>query len=322
MRAVVVQAYGGPEVLVVRDRAAPRPGPGDVLVELAAAGVNYMDVYARQGTRPYAGDLPFVPGGEGAGTVVEVGADVRDLAVGDRVAWAGVGSSYAERVVVPADRAVPVPDGVELPAAAALMLQGITAHYLTESTYQTQPGDVAVVHAAAGGVGLLLTQLLVRRGATVVATTSTPDKAELARGAGAQVVAGYDRFVDAVREASSGRGAAVVYDGVGKATFDDGLTCLRPRGLMALYGAASGPVDAFDTARLAGGGSLYLTRPTMGSYIATRPELLARTGDLFGWVAGGELDVRIGATYPLADAARAHEDLTGRRTTGKLLLLP
>ena len=322
VQAVVVQEYGGPEVLVVRDRQAARPGPGELLVQLAAAGVNYMDVYARQGTRPYAGDLPFVPGGEGAGTVVEVGSDVGEVAVGDRVAWAGVGSSYAEQVVVPADRAVPVPDGVELPTAAAVMLQGITAHYLSHSTFEAQPGDVAVVHAAAGGVGLLLTQLLVRRGATVVATTSTPGKGELARGAGAQVVTGYDGFVDAVREASSGRGAAVVYDGVGRTTFDDGLGCLRSRGLMALYGAASGPVDAFDTARLAGGGSLYLTRPTMGSYIATRAELLDRTGDLFGWVATGELDVRIGATYPLADAARAHEDLTGRRTTGKLLLLP
>ena len=322
VRAVVVQEYGGPEVLVVRDRTAPRPGPRELLVQVAAAGVNYMDVYARQGTRPYAGDLPFVPGGEGAGTVVETGFDVREVAVGDRVAWAGVGSSYAEQVVVPADRAVPVPDGVALPAAAAVMLQGITAHYLSQSTFEAQPGDVAVVHAAAGGVGLLLTQLLVRRGVTVVATTSTPDKGELARAAGAQVVTGYDGFVDAVRGAGDGRGAAVVYDGVGRTTFDDGLACLRSRGLMALYGAASGPVDALDTARLAGGGSLYLTRPTMGSYIATREELLSRTDDLFRWMATGELDVRIGATYPLADAALAHEDLTGRRTTGKLLLVP
>lgn len=322
MQAVVVQEYGGPEVLVVRDRVTPRPGPDDLLVQLAAAGVNYMDVYARQGARPYAGNLPFVPGGEGAGTVLEVGSEVRDLVVGDRVAWAGVGSSYAEQVVVPADRAVPVPGGVELTAAAAVMLQGITAHYLSQSTFETRPGDVAVVHAAAGGVGLLLTQLLVRRGATVVATTSSPEKSELARRAGANAVTGYEGFVDAVREASSGRGAAVVYDGVGRTTFDDGLACLRPRGLMALYGAASGPVDALDTARLAGGGSLYLTRPTMGSYIATRAELLSRTDDLFRWVAAGELAVRIGSTYPLADAARAHEDLTGRRTTGKLLLLP
>ena len=322
VRAVVIERHGGPEVLVVRERAAPRPGSGDLLVQVAAAGVNYMDVYARQGIRPYAGDLPFVPGGEGAGTVLEVGTDVRDVAVGDRVAWAGVGSSYAEQLVLPADRAVPVPVGVELPTAAAVMLQGITAHYLSQSTFKAQPADVAVVHAAAGGVGLLLTQLLLRRGATVVATTSTPEKGELARAAGAQVVTGYDGFVEAVREASSGRGAAVVYDGVGRTTFDDGLRCLRPRGLMVLYGAASGPVDSFDTARLAAGGSLYLTRPTMGTHIATREDLLSRSAELFGWITTGELDVRIGGTYPLADASRAHDDLTSRRTTGKLLLLP
>lgn len=322
MRAVVVREYGGPEVLQVQDREAPEPGAGQVLVDLTAAGVNYMDVYGRQGSRPYAGALPFVPGGEGAGTVARVGPGVQGLVPGDRVAWAGVPGSYAEQVVVPAERAVPVPDGVALKTAAAVMLQGITAHYLSSSTYAVQSGDVVVVHAAAGGVGLLLTQLVKRRGGTVVATTSSPDKAELARGAGADVVVGYDGFVEAVHDASDGKGAAVVYDGVGAATFDDGLRCLRVRGLMVLYGAASGPVDGFDTGRLASAGSLYLTRPTMGSYIATRRELLARTGDLFDWVLTGGLDVRIGGTYALADAARAHEDLTGRRTTGKLLLLP
>jgi NADPH:quinone reductase len=322
MRAVVVAEHGGPEVLRVQERPRPEPGQGQLLVDVAAAGVNYMDVYARQGTRPYAGDLPFVPGGEGAGTVAAVGPGAGGARAGDRVAWAGVSGSYAEQVLVPADRAVPVPDGVDLRTAAAVMLQGITAHYLSTSTHAVQPGDVCVVHAAAGGVGLLLTQLVKRRGGTVVGTTSSPDKAELARAAGADVVAGYDTFVEAVAGASGGSGATVVYDGVGASTFDDGLRCLRPRGLMVLYGAASGPVQGFDTARLSAEGSLYLTRPTMGSYIATREELLARTDDLFGWLGRGELDVRVGGTYPLAEAARAHEDLTARRTTGKLLLLP
>jgi NADPH2:quinone reductase len=319
---VVVEEYGGPEVLTVRERDRPEPGPGAVLVDVAASGVNYMDVYAAQGTRPYAGDLPFVPGGEAAGTVAALGPGVEGVAVGDRVAWAGVNGSYAEQVVVPADRAVPVPDGVELETAAAVMLQGLTAHYLATSTYPVQPGDVVVVHAAAGGVGLLLTQIVTKRGGYVVATTSSPEKGELARAAGADVVATYEEFGDAVRAAGDGRGAAVVYDGVGASTFDAGLACLRPRGLMALYGAASGPVSALDTARLAAGGSLFLTRPTLGSYIATKEELRSRTDDLFAWVAAGELDVRVGGRYSFEEAARAHEDLSGRRTTGKLLLVP
>lgn len=322
MRAVVVEEYGGPEVLQVRERDRPEPGPGAVLVDVAASGVNYMDVYGRQGTRPYAGDLPFVPGGEAAGTVSAVGPGVEGVAIGDRVAWAGVNGSYAEQVVVPADRAVPVPGGVELETAAAVVLQGLTAHYLATSTYPVQQGDVVVVHAAAGGVGLLLTQIVKKRGGTVVATTSSPEKGELARAAGADVVTTYEAFGDAVRAAGDGRGAAVVYDGVGASTFDAGLACLRPRGLMALYGAASGPVSGFDTARLSAGGSLFLTRPTLGSYIATREELLSRTDDLFGWIAAGELDVRVGGRYPFEEASRAHEDLTGRRTTGKLLLVP
>ncbi len=322
VRAVVVAEYGGPEVMQVQDRDRPEPGAGQLLIDLAAAGVNYMDVYGRQGRRPYAGDLPFVPGGEGAGTAASVGPGVEGVDPGDRVAWAGVAGSYAEQVLVPADRAVPVPDGVELETAAAVMLQGITAHYLSHSTYAVGSGDLVVVHAAAGGVGLLLTQLVKMRGGIVVATTSTSDKAQLARQAGADIVVSYDGIVDAVQEASGGAGAAVVYDGVGAATFDDGLRCLRPRGMMVLYGAASGPVEVFDTARLSAGGSLYLTRPTMGSYVATRDELLARSKALFTWMAAGQLDVRVGGTYPLADAARAHEDLAGRRTTGKLLLLP
>jgi NADPH2:quinone reductase len=322
MRAVVVREHGGPEQLAADEWPAPEAGPGLLLVDVAAAGVNFMDVYARQGRPPYGGEVPFVPGAEGAGTVTAVGPDVTGFAVGDRVAWTAAPGSYAEQVVVPAVGAVPVPDGVPLEVAAATLLQGLTAHYLCTSTYPVSEGDVAVVHAAAGGVGLLLTQLVKRRGGTVVATTSSPDKAELARGAGADHVAGYDDFGAVVREVTGGAGAAVVYDGVGASTFDASLAALRPRGYLVLYGGASGPVPPFELQRLAAGGSLYITRPTLGHYLADRDELLGRTGDLFGWIAGGELDVRIGGRYPLADAARAHADLAGRRTTGKLLLLP
>ena len=322
MRAVEVSEPGGPEVLRVVDRDEPEPGSGEVVVDVAAAGVNYMDIYSRQGRPPYARDTPFVLGSEGAGSVRAVGAGVTDLRAGDVVAWTGVPGSYAERAVVPADRAVPVPPGVEVATAAALMLQGCTAHYLATSTWPVSPGDVAVVHAAAGGVGLLLTQIVRRRGGVVVATTSGGEKAELARGAGAQHVTGYAEFRDVVREVTGGAGADVVFDGVGAATFDDSLAALRRRGLMVLYGAASGPVPALDLARLAGGGSLFVTRPTLGDHIVGRDELVARAGELFGWVADGSLTVRVGGTYGLADAATAHEDLAARRTTGKLLLTP
>jgi NADPH:quinone reductase len=237
------------------------------------------------------------------------------------VAWVGVNGSYAERAVVPADRAVPVPDGVDPTVAAAAMLQGITAHYLCTSTYPVAPGDVCVVHAAAGGVGLLLTQMIVRRGGVVVATTSGGEKAELARQAGAAHVTGYDEVLGTVRDVTGGEGVPVVFDGVGAATFDDSLRSLRRRGMLVLYGGASGPVPAFDPIRLMSG-SLYLTRPTMGDYIASREELLSRAGDVLSWVATGELDVRVGGSYPLGDAARAHEDLAARRSTGKLVLLP
>lgn len=322
MRAVEVTANGGPEVLASTERPDPTPGPGQVLVEVAAAGVNFMDIYAREGRPPYDNPVPFVLGQEGAGTVAAVGDGVTELAVGDRVAWTNVPGGYAELAVVPVERAVPVPDGVQLTTAAAVMLQGMTAHYLCHSTYPVTAGDTAVVHAAAGGVGLLLTQMIVMRGGTVVATTSSPEKAELARGAGAHHLAGYDDFGDVVREVTGGTGAAVAYDGVGRSTFDASLASLRPRGYMVLYGAASGPVPPFDIQRLNTGGSLYLTRPTLGHYIADREEYRGRAADLFGWIAQGKLDVRIGATYPLQEAARAHEDLAGRRTTGKLLLLP
>jgi NADPH2:quinone reductase len=238
------------------------------------------------------------------------------------VAWAGPGSSYAEQVALPAQRAVPVPDGLSLQVAAAAMLQGMTAHYLSASTYPVREGDVAVVHAAAGGVGLLLTQMVKRRGGVVVGTTSTGEKAELALAAGADHVVRYDRFRAIVDEVTDGAGAHVVYDGVGQATFDDSLAALRPRGMMVLYGAASGPVPPFDPQRLNTGGSLFLTRPTMVHYVADIEELRWRSDEIFDWITKGELDIRIGGTYPLAEAARAHEDLAGRKTTGKLLLLP
>jgi NADPH:quinone reductase len=325
VRAVIVEAHGGPEVLRLAEHDAPEPGPGQLLVDVAAAGVNYMDIYQREGRPPYAGDVPFVLGSEGAGTVVAAGPGAegtRGARPGDRVAWTGIPRSYAEQVIVPADRAVPVPDGLDLEAAAAVMLQGMTAHYLSNDTYPVAAGDPVVVHAAAGGVGLLLTQMVKMRGGVVIATTSTPQKAELARAAGADHLAGYDDFGAVVREVTGGEGAAVVYDGVGQATFDDGLAALRRRGYMVLYGGASGPVPPVDPQRLNTGGSLYLTRPTLVHYIPTREDLLSRAEDLFGWIAQGKLDVRIGGRYPLDQAARSHEDLAARRTTGKLILLP
>ena len=322
MRVVVGERLGGPEVLSVTEREVLRPGPGEVVVYVAAAGVNYMDIYQREGIGNYRTEPPFVPGVEGAGSVAVLGEDVRTLAVGDRVAWAGPGSSYAEQVALPAHRAVPVPDGMTLQVAAAAIMQGITAQYLSASTYPVREGDITVVHAAAGGVGLLLTQMVKRRGGIVIATTSGGEKEELARGAGADHVVGYDRFRDIVDEVTDGAGAHVVYDGVGKDTFDDSLAALRPRGMMVLYGAASGQVPPFDPQRLNSGGSLFLTRPTMVHYVADTEELRWRAGEVFGWIAKGELDVRIGGTYPLADAARAQDDLAARRTTGKLLLLP
>jgi NADPH2:quinone reductase len=322
MRVVVGERLGGPEVLTVAEREAPRPGPGEIVVYVAAAGVNYMDIYQREGIGSYRPEPPFVPGAEGAGTVAAVGEGVTGLAVGDRVAWAGPGSSYAEQVTLPAKGVVPVPDGISLQVAAAAILQGMTAHYLCTSTYPVREGDVAVVHAAAGGVGLLLTQMVKQRGGVVVGTTSGGEKAALALGAGADHVVGYDRFRAIVDEVTDGAGAHVVYDGVGKDTFDDSLAALRPRGMMVLYGAASGQVPPFDPQRLNSGGSLFLTRPTLVHYIADPAELRLRAGEVFEWIAKDELEVRIGGTYPLAEAARAQEDLASRRTTGKLLLLP
>jgi NADPH:quinone reductase len=322
MRVVEVARRGGPEVLSIAERETPRPGPGQVVVDVAVAGVNYMDIYQRQGVGGYRPDLPFVPGAEGAGTVAAVGEDVTRLAVGDHVAWAGLSGGYAEQAVLPAKRLVPVPSGISLQVAGAAILQGMTAQYLVTSTYPVREGDIAVVHAAAGGVGLLLTQMVKRRGGIVVATTSGGEKAELAREAGADHITGYDTFRAVVDDVTDGVGAHVVYDGVGQATFDDGLAALRPRGMMVLYGAASGQVPPLDPQRLNSGGSLFLTRPTLVHYIADDEELRSRAGEVFDWIAKGELHVRIGGTYPLADAARAQEDLAARRTTGKLLLLP
>jgi NADPH2:quinone reductase len=299
----------------------PEPGPGQALVTVAAAGVNFIDIYFRQGVYPRP--LPFIPGSEGAGVVAAVGAGVTEVAIGDRVAWETVFGSYAGAVIAPVDHLLPVPDGVDLLVAAALPLQGMTAHYLATDVHSITPGETVLVHAGAGGVGLLLTQIAKIRGAQVVTTVSTPEKAGLSRAAGAdEVVVGYDGFAERIRELTGGEGVPVVYDGVGKDTFDASLSCLRRRGIMVLFGASSGQVPPFDIQRLNRGGSLLLTRPTLGDFVVTRDEMVRRAGDLFGWIAEGRLDVRIGASYPLADAARAHEDLAARRTTGKLLLIP
>ncbi len=322
MRAVVVKQHGGPEVLAVSNAEQPQVGEGQLLVEVAAAGVNFMDIYQRQGQPPYGLPVPYVPGAEGAGTVIAVGSEVTGFAAADQVAWTGVPGSYAEQVVVPADRAVPIPDGVEPRVAAAVMLQGLTAHYLCHTTYPVAETDPVVVHAAAGGVGLLLTQMVKMRGGIVIATTSTEAKGELARQAGADHLAPYEDFVAVVNSVTGGAGAAVVYDGVGQATFDASLDALRRRGCMVLYGAASGQVPPFALQRLQTGGSLFITRPTLVHYITTRDELVSRARDVFRWIQDGRLSVRIGGTYPLERAAQAHEDLAARRTTGKLLLLP
>jgi NADPH2:quinone reductase len=313
MRAVVFERNGGPDVLVSGEAPDPQPGDGQVLVRVEAAGVNYMDVYEREGKGGYGSTPPAVPGAEGAGTIVDTG---------ERVAWMNVPGSYAELLAAPRDRLVPVPDGLASDVAAATLLQGITAHYLVHDSYPVQPGDWAVVHAAAGGVGLLLTQLVKQRRGRVVATTSSPEKAELARAAGADEVIGYEGFAARAREISGGDGVAVVYDGIGRATFAEGLDALRPTGSMIIYGAASGAPQPLEVATLAAKGSLYIQRPTVKTYVRT-PELLqTRARQVLDLVARGQLEIRIGATYPLADARRAHEDLEARRTTGKLLLLP
>ena len=322
MRAVRFHEPGGAEAMRYETVPIPRPGPGEALVRVEAAGVNFIDVYKRTGL--YQVPLPSTLGEEGAGTVAAVGEGVADVAVGDRVAWAGAMGSYAEYAAVPAAKLVPLPPGVDAAQGAALMLQGITAHYLAASTYPLREGDRCLVHAAAGGVGLLLVQIAKRRGACVIGTAGSDEKAALARQAGADEVIVYTRqdFVAETKRLTGGRGVQVVYDSVGKTTFIPGLDLLVPRGMMVLFGQSSGPVDPIDPQLLNHKGSLFLTRPSMWHYVATREELLWRAGELLAWVAAGELSVRVGAEYPLADATEAHRALEGRRTTGKVLLRP
>jgi NADPH2:quinone reductase len=327
MRAIQAREAGGPDVLELVELPEPVAAPGQVLIHVAAAGLNFVDTYRRGGVYPMP--FPHVVGSEGSGTVTALGEGVTDFAIGDRVAWSDAPNSYAQLVLVPSDRLLPVPAGVDFDLAAALPLQGMTAHYLATSTYPVQPGDDVLVHAAAGGVGLLLTQLVVARGGRVIATVSTDEKETLARGAGADVVIRYDQLGDLttelprfVKEATGGKGVAVVYDGVGKTTFDASLACLKPRGMMVLYGGSSGQVPPFDIQRLNSGGSLFLTRPTLNYYTATTEELRWRASELFAAVQAGTLDVRIGARFALADAADAHRALEGRATTGKVILLP
>jgi NADPH2:quinone reductase len=321
MKAIRIHMTGGPEVLRYEDVAPPAAGEGQVLVKIAAAGVNFIDVYHRSGL--YRVPLPFTPGQEAAGVVTGVGTGVTDVQVGDRVAYTNVLGAYAEYAAVPADRVVPLPASVDARHGAAALLQGMTAHYLATTVYPLRPGDTCLVHAAAGGVGLLLCQIAKARGARVIGTVSTPAKAALAREAGADDVILYSEqdFEVEVKRLTGGVGVRVVYDSVGKTTFDKSLNVLAPRGMLVLYGQSSGPVGPFDPQVLNQKGSLVLTRPSLGHFIATRAELLARAGDVLGWIGTGRLQVRIGLELPLAQAAEAHRQLEGRRTTGKVLLL-
>lgn len=322
MISVRIHETGGPEKLRVEEIPVPTPGAGELRLRVEAAGLNYIDTYKRGGL--YAVPLPHTLGGEAAGIVTAVGPGVTDFKVGDHVASPAVLGAYAAEALAPAASTVRVPAGVSSQLAAAVLLQGMTAHFLACDTWPLKPGDTALVHAAAGGVGLLLVQLAKMRGARVLATVSTDAKAELARGAGADAVCIYSRenFAEAARAFTGGRGVDVVYDSVGKDTFEGSLASLRPRGLMVSFGNASGPVPPFAPLLLSQKGSLFLTRPTLWHYIATPAELRTRSGDLFNWIAAGSLKVRIGATFPLTDAAAAHRALEGRSTTGKVLLLP
>jgi NADPH2:quinone reductase len=322
MKAIQVKQVGGPEVMELVELPVPQPKANEAVVKLAAAGVNFIDVYHREGR--YQVPLPFTPGQEGAGVVTAVGADLTSVKVGDRVAWSHLLGGYAEYAAVAADRLVPIPQGVSDQQAAAAMLQGMTAHYLSHDTYPLKRGETALVHAAAGGVGRLLVQIAHLIGARVIATVSTDEKAKLAREAGADEVILYTQsdFETETKRLTAGKGVDVVYDSVGKTTFEKGLNVLRPRGMMVLFGGSSGAAPPFDPIALTQKGSLFLTRPSLGNYIATREELVARSGAVFGMMAAGKLKLRIGHTYPLAEAQRAHRDLEGRKTTGKLLLIP
>jgi NADPH2:quinone reductase len=322
MKAIRVHTPGGPDALKYEDVPEPAPGAGQAAVRLGACGVNYIDVYFRSGQ--YKAALPLTLGLEGAGTVTSVGTGVTDVKAGDRVAWTGIPASYAQVTVAPADRLVKLPDKLSFKDGAAAMLQGLTAHYLVASTYPLKKGDVCVVHAAAGGVGLLLCQMARMRGATVIGTVSTEEKAALAKAAGADHTVIYTKtdFEAEVKRLTGGVGAHVIYDGVGASTFDKGLSCLRPRGMMALFGAASGPVPPLDLQIINTKGSLFVTRPSLNHHIATREELMERAGDVLGWIRDGKLKLRLEHEYPLAEAAEAHRALEGRRTTGKILLIP
>jgi len=322
MKAIQVKQPGGPEALELVDIPVPQPKPNEAVVKIAAAGVNFIDIYHREGR--YKVPLPFVAGQEGAGTVTAVGTDVRSVKPGDRVAWTGIQGGYAEHVAAPADRLVAIPPGVSDREAAAIMLQGMTAQYLSYTTFPLKRGDTALVHAAAGGVGLLLVQMAHNIGARVIGTVSTEEKARLAREAGADEIILYTQadFESETRRLTSGKGVDVVYDSVGKTTFEKGLSVLRPRGMMVLYGGSSGAVPPFDPIILTQKGSLHLTRPSLQHYIATREELEARASAVFGMIAAKKLKLRIEHVYALKEAQQAHRDLEGRKTTGKLLLLP
>ena len=322
MKAIQVSQTGGPDVLKLVDLPVPQPKANEAVVKIAASGVNFIDTYHREGR--YKVPLPFVPGQEAAGVVASVGPEVKSVKPGDRVAWTFVLGSYAEYAAVPAERLVPVPSGVSDQQAAAVMLQGMTAHYLSHDTFPLKRGQTALVHAAAGGVGSLLVQMAHNIGVRVIATVSTAEKATLARQAGADEVILYTKvdFETETKRLTDGRGVDVVYDGVGKTTFEKGLNVLRPRGMMVLFGGSSGAVPPFDLIQLSQKGSLYVTRPALGNYIATTDELRARSSAVFEMILEGKLKLRIEHTYPLADAATAHRYLEGRKTTGKLLLMP
>lgn len=322
MKAIQVKQTGGPEVMELVELPVPESKANEVVVKLAASGVNFIDVYHREGR--YKVPLPFVLGQEGAGEVITAGRDVKSLMVGDRVAWTAAMGSYAEYAVIAEDRLVPIPAGVSDQQAAAAMLQGMTAHYLAYDTYPLKRGETALVHAAAGGVGLLLVQMAHNIGARVIATVSTEEKAKLSRDAGADEIILYTQsdFEAETKRLTGGKGVDVVYDSVGKTTFEKGLNVLRPRGMMVLFGGSSGGVPPFDPIALTQKGSLFLTRPSLGNYIATREELVARSSAVFGMIAAGKLKLRIEHTYPLVEAQRAHRELEGRKTTGKLLLIP
>ncbi|WP_020605024.1 quinone oxidoreductase family protein [Spirosoma spitsbergense] len=322
MKAIQFTQTGGPDVLTLTDLPTPSPKSGEVLVRLAAIGINYIDTYHRTGL--YSVPLPYIPGSEGAGVIEQVGEGVTGLSVGQRVAYAMQPGSYAEYVSISADKVVPVPDGMTDQQAAAVMLQGMTAHYLAFSTYPIRPGDTVLIHAGAGGVGLLLTQIARMRGARVITTVSTDEKAQLSRENGADEVILYTQtdFAEEVKKLTGGQGVNVVYDSVGKSTFEGSLDCLKPVGMMVSFGNASGAVPPFAPALLAAKGSLMFTRPSLAHYILTRSALLERAGALFNWVASGQLRLEIQQPYALADAAQAHRDLESRKTTGKLLLIP